>query len=160
MAVRYNGLEIVNGFPEGIVGEFGDLATLLDWHRNDPPDDFEMNRNNVVYNWQKNRSPFIDQPDLIEYIWGDSVGLAWDQVLSVNENTELKVAVFPNPTNGRVYISGATATVDVEVYSVDGKRLKQLQSVEDYIDLDVASGLYLLKITSDNRSIIKKVIVD
>ena len=160
MQIRYNGLQVVNGYPDGFTGQFGDLETLLDWHRNDPPDDFEMNRNNVVYNWQKNRSPFIDQPDLIEYIWGDSVGLAWDQVLSVNENTELKVAVFPNPTNGRVYISGATATVDVEVYSVDGKRLKQLQSVEDYIDLDVASGLYLLKITSDNRSIIKKVIVD
>ena len=55
LAVRYNGLELVNGFPDGMVGQFGDLATLLDWHRNDPPDDFEMNRNNVVYNWQFNR---------------------------------------------------------------------------------------------------------
>ncbi|HMU04092.1 MAG TPA: endonuclease, partial [Saprospiraceae bacterium] len=34
--VRYNGLEVVNGYPDGEVGKFGDLATLLDWHRNDP----------------------------------------------------------------------------------------------------------------------------
>lgn len=160
MAVRYNGLEIVNGFPEGNVGEFGDLATLLDWHRNDPPDDFEMNRNNVIYNWQFNRNPFIDQPDMIEYIWGNRIGEDWDQVLNVTDNTELKVAIFPNPTSGRVYLSGLTSAIDIEVYSIEGKLLKQSQSVEEYIDLGVASGLYLLKLTSENRSVIKKVIVD
>jgi len=160
MAVRYNGLEIVNGFPDGNVGEFGDLATLLDWHRNDPPDDFEMNRNNIVYNWQKNRNPFIDQPDMVEYIWGNMIGENWSQPLSVNDDTELNVRVFPNPTTGRVYISGLTVNAEVEVYSVDGKRLKQSQSVADYIDLDVTSGMYLLKLTSENRSVIKKIIVD
>jgi len=160
MAVRYNGLEIVNGFPDGNVGEFGDLATLLDWHRNDPPDDFEMNRNNVVYNWQKNRNPFIDQPDMVEYIWGNMIGENWSQPLSVNDDTELNVRVFPNPTTGRIYIYGLTVNAEVEVYSVDGKRLKQSQSVVDYIDLDVTSGMYLLKLTSENRSVIKKIIVD
>ena len=160
MAVRYNGLEIVNGFPEGNVGEFGDLATLLDWHRNDPPDDFEMNRNNIVYNWQKNRNPFIDQPDMIEYIWGNRIGETWTQVLSVTDNTELKVALYPNPTTGRIYMYGLDAVADVEVYSLDGKLLKQAQSVETFIDLEVASGIYLLKLKSENRAVIKKIIVD
>lgn len=160
MAIRYNGLEIVNGFPEGNVGQFGDLETLLEWHRNDPPDDFEMNRNNVIYNWQFNRNPFIDQPDMIEYIWGDMVGEAWNQPLSINDETELEVAIHPNPTTGRVYISGLHSNATVDVYAIDGKLLKQTQTVEDYVDLDVASGLYLLKLTSDNQSVIKKIIVD
>ena len=160
MAIRYNGLEIVNGYPEGSVGDFGDLATLLDWHRNDPPDDFEMNRNNIVYNWQFNRNPFIDQPDMIEYIWGDSIGLVWDQSLSVDENLELNVAVYPNPTTGRVYISGINIEANIEVFSIDGKLLKAYSSVEDYVDLDLASGLYMLKVISDNRSVIKKIIVN
>ena len=160
MAVRYNGLEIVNGFPEGIVGEFGDLATLLDWHRNDPPDDFEMNRNNVVYNWQKNRNPFIDQPDLIEYIWGDSVGLAWVQPLNVNENELLEVAVYPNPTNGKVYFSGLKTETNIEVYSVEGKLLKQYKSIDNYIDLNLTSGLYMLKLINDNGYIAKKIIIE
>ena len=64
LAVRYNGLSIENGFP-AVLGQLGDLNTLLDWHRNDPPDDFEMNRNNVVYTWQFNRNPFIDHPCLL-----------------------------------------------------------------------------------------------
>ncbi|WP_179317552.1 endonuclease [Winogradskyella undariae] len=160
MAVRYNGLEIVNGYPDGNVGEFGDLETLLEWHRNDPPDDFEMNRNNVVYNWQKNRNPFIDQPDLIEYIWGDNVGDAWAQALSVKDNALLDVVLTPNPTTGRVYISGLNATANVEVYSVEGKLLKRIQTVNDYLDLDIAPGLYILKLTSENSSVIKKIIVN
>ncbi len=88
------------------------------------------------------------------------IGEEWDQSLSITDNTELNVAVFPNPTTGRVYFSGLNSKADVEVYSIEGKLLKQYQSVEDYIDLDVTSGLYLIKLTSDNRSVIKKVIVD
>ena len=160
MAVRYNGLEIVNGFPDGIVGEFGDLVTLLDWHRNDPPDDFEMNRNNVVYNWQFNRNPFIDQPDLIEYIWGDNSNNVWTQPLSIDENSELNIAIYPNPTNNRIYISGLNTEINIEVFSIDGKLLKNYKSVENFIDLDLASGLYMLKLTSKNRSVLKKIIIN
>lgn len=50
MDVRYNGLQVLNGFSDTL-GQLGDLATLLNWHRNDLPDDFEMNRNNVVFTW-------------------------------------------------------------------------------------------------------------
>jgi hypothetical protein len=162
MEIRYNGLQIVNGFPaleSPATGDIGDLATLLDWHRNDPPDDFEMNRNNVISNWQKNRNPFIDQPLLVEYIWGDSIGLVWDQSLSVDENLELNVAVYPNPTTGRVYISGINTEANIEVFSIDGKLLKTYKLVEDYIELDLASGLYTLKVISANRSITKKIII-
>ena len=55
----------------------GDLKTLLEWNKIDPADDFEMNRNNVIYNWQKNRNPFIDHPELVDYIWGDKYGEIW-----------------------------------------------------------------------------------
>src|SRR5690606_19865935 len=103
MELRYNGLQVVNGFPEGTDGELGDLATLLDWHRNDPPDDFEMNRNNVIYTWQVNRNALIDYPDLVEYIWGNNIGEVWEQPLSVNEVSDQTIKVFPNPTYNRIY---------------------------------------------------------
>ena len=39
MAVRYNGLNLVNGNPsDAIVGQIGDLATLLTWNTTDPRD--------------------------------------------------------------------------------------------------------------------------
>ena len=159
MEIRYNGLQILNGFPSA-TGQLGDLDTLLDWHRNDPPDDFEMNRNNIVYNWQKNRNPFIDQPLLVEYIWGNNVGDIWTQSLNVEENKQLNVVIYPNPTTNRVFISGIDTSVTIKVFSVDGKQLKTYKSIEEnYIDLDLASGLYLLKVISNNGSALKKIMV-
>ncbi|MBV7268436.1 endonuclease [Winogradskyella luteola] len=158
MEIRYNDLEVVNGFPTN-VGQLGDLATLLDWHRNDPPDDFEMNRNNIVYEWQKNRNPFIDQPLLVEYIWGTNIGDAWDQSLSVDGNEFSEVLVYPNPTKGRLYVYGFNNKPNAEVFSIDGKLLKHFKSMDNYIDLNLPPGLYLVKFSSNNRSMIKKVII-
>lgn len=48
---------------------------LLKWHREDPVSQKETDRNEAVYGYQGNRNPFIDFPDLAEYIWGDKVGM-------------------------------------------------------------------------------------
>lgn len=47
---------------------------LLAWHRLDPVSDKEKNRAIEVNKIQGNRNPFIDYPDLAEYIWGDKQG--------------------------------------------------------------------------------------
>lgn len=43
---------------------------LLSWHRADPVSEKEIDRNDAVYQIQGNRNPFIDFPELAEYIWG------------------------------------------------------------------------------------------
>jgi len=161
MEIRYNGLAVVNGYPENGPGELGDLATLLDWHRNDPPDDYEMNRNNVVYTWQFNRNPFIDQPDLVEYIWGNNVGDMWDQELNVNEFDQNQITVYPNPTKNTIRIIGLTEQADIQVFSIEGKLLKSLSyDNETAMDLNLPSGIYLLTITSENKQTVKKLVVN
>jgi len=161
MQIRYNGLSVVNGYPS-TTGQMGDLATLLDWHRNDPPDDFEMNRNNVVYNWQFNRNPFIDQPDLVEYIWGTNVGDTWNQNLSTDTFETSFVKIYPNPTTDKLYVSGKENNYNITVFSSEGRLvLKQQVANNNYIDLKIASGLYLVKIeTENNQSLVKKILVD
>ena len=47
---------------------------LLDWHRADPVSDKERCRASVIFDIQGNRNPFIDYPELVEYIWGDRRG--------------------------------------------------------------------------------------
>ncbi|WP_353778510.1 endonuclease [Winogradskyella sp. 3972H.M.0a.05] len=159
MEIRYNGLEVVDGFPD-TVGQLGDLATLLDWHRNDPPDDYEMNRNNIVYNWQFNRNPFIDQPDLVEYIWGNNVGDTWDQPLSITDNTLSQIKIFPNPATNSIQIFELKNFAEIEVFSSEGRKLSTTKvSSEGKLDLTVASGIYFIKITSENKSIVKKLLV-
>lgn len=50
---------------------------LLKWHRNDPVSQKELDRNEQVYKIQNNRNPFIDHPELAEYIWGNKRGEAF-----------------------------------------------------------------------------------
>lgn len=161
LAVRYNGLEVVNGFPDGLVGQFGDLATLLDWHRNDPPDDYEMNRNNVVYTWQYNRNPFIDLPDLVEYFWGNRIGQIWQQTLNANTPDPLSVKIFPNPTKNNLHITGLQEPATVEIFSLQGQILSRHQAMGDTaLDLRLPSGMYLIKISAGGKVAVEKVVVE
>lgn len=68
----------------------GNLNTFLKWHEEDPVDDFERQRNQVIYAYQRNRNPFIDYPELvsifypqtpanIEYHREDSISISYRQ---------------------------------------------------------------------------------
>lgn len=45
------------------VAYMGMLSTLLQWHEQDPVDDLELARNEVIASYQGNRNPFIDHPE-------------------------------------------------------------------------------------------------
>lgn len=161
MAVRYNGLEVVNGdLPDTTVGQIGDLATLLQWNQTDPSDDFEMNRNNYIYTWQYNRNPFIDYPNLADYIWGNNVGQAWSSSLSTNQNNIDKIALYPNPSNGNFTISGVKSDAVVTIYNMLGAEVftTSFERTSE-IETSLTSGIYLAKITSEGNSVTRKIII-
>lgn len=54
------------------------VEVLLDWHRADPVSEKERRRAETVFSIQGNRNPYIDYPDLVEYIWGNQKGQAVD----------------------------------------------------------------------------------
>ncbi|MGW9479926.1 endonuclease I family protein [Saccharomonospora azurea] len=77
MAVRYEGtdsypdLELNDQVNNGSAPYHGKLSVLLEWHESDPVDDFERNRNEVIYTeFQHNRNPFIDHPEWAADIFG------------------------------------------------------------------------------------------
>ena len=47
------------------------LQLMLKWHREDPVSIKEVRRNEEIYKIQGNRNPYIDYPELVEYVWGD-----------------------------------------------------------------------------------------
>ena len=51
---------------------------LLNWHRADPVSEKELCRADQISSIQGNRNPYIDYPELVEYIWGDQKGQAVD----------------------------------------------------------------------------------
>ncbi|HQW68267.1 MAG TPA: endonuclease [Flavobacterium sp.] len=161
MAVRYNGLSVVNGdLPDTTVGQIGDLATLLQWNQTDASDDFEMNRNNYIYTWQYNRNPFIDYPNLADYIWGNNVGQAWSSSLSTNQNSIGTIALYPNPSNGNFTISGVKSDAVITIYNMLGAEIftASFEGTSE-IETNLTSGIYLAKITSEGNSVSRKIII-
>ena len=51
---------------------------LVAWHRMDPVSEKELQRAIEVNKIQGNRNPFIDYPELVEYIWGNKQGQTVD----------------------------------------------------------------------------------
>ena len=45
---------------------------MLKWSEDDPVDYMEMQRNEAIAKYQGNRNPFIDHPEYIDAIWGDT----------------------------------------------------------------------------------------
>ncbi|MBQ7530149.1 MAG: endonuclease [Paludibacteraceae bacterium] len=82
MATRYRTTNFTNGSGNTSFTYSGGVADLTDymknlmlkWHREDPVSEKELKRNNAIYAHQKNRNPFIDYPELVEYIWGTKKG--------------------------------------------------------------------------------------
>ena len=162
MAVRYNALSVVNGdIADTTVGQLGDLASLLTWNTLDPSDDFEMNRNNYIYTWQVNRNPFIDYPELANYIWGSKAGQTWHFNLSTNDFANLKVNLYPNPAQKSITISGLNEKSTIEIYNTIGaKILEQKFTGETQLNIDFPVGIYFAKINSREQSIVKKFLVE
>lgn len=50
------------------------VEMLLDWSRRDPVSDKEIARNDAVETQQGNRNPYIDFPELAEFVWGKRTG--------------------------------------------------------------------------------------
>jgi len=162
MAIRYNSLNVVNGDPASSpTGQIGDLATLLSWNALDPADDFEMNRNNIIYNWQMNRNPFIDYPALVNYVFGNLTNTTWNSALSVDNFKQEALIISPNPAQNHIVVSGLEQLSQLDIFTLSGVKVKSYTvSNEMQLDLNLPSGIYLVKITSDSLSTTKKLIIN
>ena len=84
------------------------INMLMEWTRLDPVSEKEIKRNEAVYGIQGNRNPFIDHPELAEYIWGNKQGEKW------NGTGEVIPAAITTPVDGSTVDMGTT-TVGTEL---------------------------------------------
>lgn len=118
MATRYDGNETdtealyFHDTPTN-KNTMGILNTLLLWHAMDPPDDWERNRNEMIYQYyQHNRNPFVDRPEWVEEIWGthsDSDG--------ITDTHEIIAGTDPNNSNSffEAVLSGTQITCSLMI---------------------------------------------
>ena len=161
MATRYEGeegepdLELVddvntvnlNELSKGFIGK---LSTLILWNEVDPVDSFEIHRNDIIYNYQHNRNPFIDHPEFVNKIWGDS---------NLQDN------------NIKIYLDLAGENIMIEIesedlaegklYSIDGKVLLNFE-ITGKLKMaagNINPGVYFLRVVNKNTTAIQKFVI-
>jgi endonuclease I len=119
MNIRYYGdgtdpdLQLVDCLNATNSNELGYLSILLKWHSEDPVSDAEIQRNDkACENWQGNRNPFVDFPDLVERFYGspkpqptDGQGYTCDNVS--NERSDTPSAM---PSSSPTLFQGCSAS--------------------------------------------------
>ena len=124
------------------------LSTLLDWHFTDPVDSFELNRNDVIHNMQGNRNPFIDHPELVHYIYGDSTNVAWNPFMAVEMSPEpSNLHLGPIPADASLNITAAIAA-PYSITNLSGEQMQEgtLSSGNNRIIVEtLPAGSYILQ---------------
>ena len=115
----------------------GILQDLLEWNKLDPVDEFEIHRNNLLFNnYTKNRNPFIDFPEWADYIWGVSEGGVYD-------NTVTGAA---NPASDKIN--------DGSQVKLLSKSSVTIENIGDKAEVDILVDPSLVTITNKNNDIV------
>jgi len=167
MDVRYEGdisgepdLEMIDDIPQSGEPYHGVRTTLLSWHKQDPVDDFEIYRNNIIFQSQENRNPFIDHPDLADYIWGEYQQEPWNPTASLNEITLNQNEIFPNPiTRNSFSLKSSDKFHTLMIFDISGKIIDEVQIIEETIDFIKPKGIYIFRLISKENQLNIKVLV-
>jgi hypothetical protein len=86
-------------------------------------------------------------------------------VTSVNSINVLDdIALYPIPTNDKIYISSSTFKADkVDLFSIDGKKMDNIKLDESNSFIKIrglSSGIYSIHLSNGSNTIIKKIIID
>lgn len=81
--------------------------------------------------------------------------------LNTTEISSSSVTLYPNPFNDYVVIEGLKSNFSYDIYNVSGKLIQSNQDATSGTQIDTKSfesGIYILKIVSENETIVKKII--
>ncbi len=130
-----------------------DQMILKNWHFQDPPDSWEIARNDFIDSLQGNRNPFIDSIDYVCFI--NFSNMTYDALActpsSVEELLNRGFVIYPNPANEELNLHLDATTISSyqiidflgrEVLSSDVNNLKLVKANVS----SLKSGPYLVKV--------------
>ena len=98
-------------------------------------------------------------------MWGlqfylDNVNITGSGV-GLEELKSNKFKMYPNPTTGKIIISGWDGKFNLDIMQPNGSVVYSDEFMENAeIDLDVASGLYFIRISDSKSSIVKRISIE
>lgn len=161
MAVCYN-------FPltGNINSDKQNKETLLTWHFQDLPDNYEIARHEYIFSLQGNRNPFIDSVDFACYINIDNNSYnSTGCIASIEEKMEANVVVFPVPSNDKVYVQvNGTEINAYKLIDMQGRTVAQQNNVALSVltleGKDLNSGSYILYIETPFGETQRKIVIE
>lgn len=125
---------------------------FIQWHNFDPVSAKEIQRNNAVYQIQKNRNPYIDHPEFVSAVWLGTY--------NVETLSEPELSIFPNPASNFIHVAILTnSKYEVFIYDELGKIVLQTTSFNGNIEIPISNlsnGIYFIHLKNNNFSIFRK----
>jgi hypothetical protein len=151
-----------------------DIALLIQWHNQDPPDNYEIARNDYVQSLQQNRNPFVDNPSWVNYInfanlsWIAPAGMRTDEnntATTTKVESDIDMLVFPNPAQEISYLTIHSSVQEQAILRVSDVygRLVAVQNISlmegtNNTEIELGAlpdGYYFISLNTSNTSITK-----
>jgi endonuclease I len=169
MATRYANL--CSGWGNSVFGSNNNGLTdyaknlFLKWHRQDPVSQKEIDRNDAIFGYQHNRNPFIDHPELAEYIWGNQVGTAWHYITnSIDLADVTQLEIYPIPAIDFIIVKSeeTVQSFDYEIFTISSQIIgKNTANFNEQINIsNLSDGIYFMKITINGKTRVNKLIIN
>ncbi len=139
------------------------INMLLKWNAEDPVSVKEQNRNDGVYSVQNNRNPFIDHPELADFIWGTRKNEIWTIDAGPADTTTV-FKVWFNKGEEKLHVDirrPDEATYNIE--SLNGINIQTDKFSADGTTTagNLQNGMYLMVVyTADHKRKVGKFIVN
>ncbi|MDF2448286.1 MAG: hypothetical protein K0R26_790 [Bacteroidota bacterium] len=185
VAVAYNG---VNGnnwkFKNPINNtniQYGqDQNILKKWHYQDPPDAYEIARNDFLDSLQGNRNPFIDSARYacyidfsnMTYIANPSSSFGCPVAVGIKENpaTQFEYVLAPNPASSEFFLlidAQIAEKFNLNLTDIAGRTVysKSVDVTNGFNniainDIKLQSGIYFVNLSYKNEKITRKLIIE
>lgn len=92
--------------------------------------------------------------------WDNTVYWFENQLLAIPNFGLQNIEIYPNPTQGLVYIDSKKENiVSATIFDILGKKVLQLNGKIQQVDIStLEEGMYFLRIVSDDRDFVEKII--
>ena len=135
------------------------LSTLITWHVQDPVSQRELDINNLIYDYQGNRNPYIDHPEYIGQIWGQNLAA---NDFNYQERTDVSIYTTNSLTAVIELVNGNKNIEKINIYTLNGQLIQTTLNTNNSKKMEVKfqnKGVYIIKIEGKGLEINRKVVI-
>lgn len=138
-------------------------AVIMQWHQQDPPSNLEIARHEFIASLQKNRNPFIDNPD-----WANNINFATMAYIPTSVSPldfRNSIATWPNPSTNKINVDATLFFEPSMTYDWlnAGGIVVGTGTIEapiTQLTLPESKGVYFLRFHSNNGMRVTRVMKD